>query len=829
MRSRPPLRPRAHARGLAAIAACALLGSACFESQPPAPVLAGVAPAQGLNDQAVAVAVAGEGFAVRVRTDFGAKSASRLDDVYQARLGSTPLTDVLRAGDAALTASVPAGLAAGTYDLTVVDPWGREATLPNAYRVTAVGVPAALAFTSAAQDLQAGDCSGALTVQVQDGAGRPALVPSGATVNLAGSLSGVTFYSDAACAQDVTAVAIPAGGLAASFHFRSTASGTLRITALSLGLTSAEQDQVVRPNAASSLAFTTAARTFAVGACSQVVTLALQDALGNPVPAPAQVTASLAVSPLGALSFFSDPGCTAAAPQATFAPGVSTVDRYLLGLQAGTATVTAAATGLNAAQQAHLVSGAGGGAGGGTGGGTGGGAGGGTGGGAGGGTGGGAGGGTGGGSNVPPLARLTVSPAAVDTSVSVTLDATGSTDAEDAASALEARFDFESDGTWDTAFSTTRTATTSWVTLGTKVVTVEVRDTGGASGFTTAAVLVRAASEAIVVTTAADENDSGATPGSPGGTGLSLREAILYANGRAGRDTITFQGPMTLSPGGALPSIADAAGTAIIGQPGVVLDGTSAGNTVGLYFQTGVGVLRYLEVRNFGGVQVRMDTAGSEVSYCYVHDGATNQGLLVGGAGSTVGPGNEIANFPGGPGIQTNGAVTVLRNRIHNTQFGIAFYASDNARALGNDLYANTMRGIYVGTGVSNLVIWHNTIHGNAQVGLLFSANQSGHDVRNNVFSGNGTYGVQASNSYFSAFDYNDFFGNVTAPCNGCTLNANSRTDDPAYRSASGADFRLLPASGLVNVGAVVSYDNNGGAPGNYNGAAPDLGAHEFP
>jgi predicted outer membrane repeat protein len=44
----------------------------------------------------------------------------------------------------------------------------------------------------------------------------------------------------------------------------------------------------------------------------------------------------------------------------------------------------------------------------------------------------------------------------------------------------------------------------------------------------------------FIVTTLVDENDTGATVGVPGGTGLSLREAIALANSEAGADTITF-------------------------------------------------------------------------------------------------------------------------------------------------------------------------------------------------------------------------------------------------------------------------------------------------
>ena len=43
----------------------------------------------------------------------------------------------------------------------------------------------------------------------------------------------------------------------------------------------------------------------------------------------------------------------------------------------------------------------------------------------------------------------------------------------------------------------------------------------------------------FTVTTLDDENDAGATVGSPGGAGLSLREALTLANGAAGADNIS--------------------------------------------------------------------------------------------------------------------------------------------------------------------------------------------------------------------------------------------------------------------------------------------------
>ena len=57
----------------------------------------------------------------------------------------------------------------------------------------------------------------------------------------------------------------------------------------------------------------------------------------------------------------------------------------------------------------------------------------------------------------------------------------------------------------------------------------------------------------LVVTTEADEDDPGATTEAPGGTGLSLREAIRFANANADADTITFDPSLageTLTLGG---------------------------------------------------------------------------------------------------------------------------------------------------------------------------------------------------------------------------------------------------------------------------------------
>ena len=73
-----------------------------------------------------------------------------------------------------------------------------------------------------------------------------------------------------------------------------------------------------------------------------------------------------------------------------------------------------------------------------------------------------------------------------------TLDATGSTDPEDADSTLEARWDWEGDGTWDTEFSDTLIVTHQYGDTGRVTDTVEVRDSGGRTGIAAAVIVVAA-------------------------------------------------------------------------------------------------------------------------------------------------------------------------------------------------------------------------------------------------------------------------------------------------------------------------------------------------
>ncbi len=92
--------------------------------------------------------------------------------------------------------------------------------------------------------------------------------------------------------------------------------------------------------------------------------------------------------------------------------------------------------------------------------------------------------------NTSPIASFTINPTSGTTATTFTFDASGSSDNEDATSALQVRWDWENDGTYDTDYTTTKTATHQYVSAETFTIKLEVLDSGGLSTSTTKEVIV---------------------------------------------------------------------------------------------------------------------------------------------------------------------------------------------------------------------------------------------------------------------------------------------------------------------------------------------------
>lgn len=81
--------------------------------------------------------------------------------------------------------------------------------------------------------------------------------------------------------------------------------------------------------------------------------------------------------------------------------------------------------------------------------------------------------------NNPPTAAFTYAPTKVNTCAPVAFDASSSSDVEDPISALQVRWDWENDGTFDTTLSHQKTAQHIFNSPGGHTVRLEVQDTGG--------------------------------------------------------------------------------------------------------------------------------------------------------------------------------------------------------------------------------------------------------------------------------------------------------------------------------------------------------------
>jgi hypothetical protein len=92
--------------------------------------------------------------------------------------------------------------------------------------------------------------------------------------------------------------------------------------------------------------------------------------------------------------------------------------------------------------------------------------------------------------NLPPVAKFTFNPAAGVIGTVFGFNASASTDDHDALAQLQFRWDWESDGTWDTGWSPNPGQTHYYTKLGAFTVTLQVMDAGGLTGTATHALNV---------------------------------------------------------------------------------------------------------------------------------------------------------------------------------------------------------------------------------------------------------------------------------------------------------------------------------------------------
>ena len=184
--------------------------------------------------------------------------------------------------------------------------------------------PVALDFDSAPQRVQAGDCSGAAVLKATDASGRRSPVMHDTAVALSADEASLSFYEDAACQRQISALSIPARQTDATFYFRGRAARSVTLTAQARDLRQGNQDETIYPGPGITFSFVTAMQRVGSGACSDATTVAFEDAYGNRAPVPNDARVTLALTPATAnAALYSDAACTTATSGVTMSSGTA--------------------------------------------------------------------------------------------------------------------------------------------------------------------------------------------------------------------------------------------------------------------------------------------------------------------------------------------------------------------------------------------------------------------------------------------------------------------------------------------------------------------------
>jgi hypothetical protein len=424
--------------------------------------------------------------------------------------------------------------------------------------------------------------------------------------------------------------------------------------------------------------------------------------------------------------------------------------------------------------------------------------------------------------NTAPRACLSVTPSAAAPGEAISLDASCSTDDEDPLGALRARLDLDGDGTWDTPFAPPGAAAVAPPAPGLWKAIVEVQDAGGLSDFAARMYVVTPADDLVVVTTAADEADAGATPAAPGGTGLSLREAMTWVEALAAPRTIHVAVEQPIVHASALPALS-VQGAAIVGNPAALLDFPAVAATC-LVLDGADQLLLGATMTGCtaGAVQLGTKSDRSRIAGCTIAPGPTSHGI-VGKATGTIGPGNVISGADVGVKLISSSYV-LEENEIHGNAVGISVVAGLEVKVWRNRITSNLTFGLQATPSPGACTLLHNVFDANGADAVDVSSFGAGLVARNNLFTRNGGFAIR-DGSAIRSLDHNGFFENALGPISSAGPGPTDLLGDPLYAG----DHRLAPRSPAIDAGVATEVDVNGPPGGSWNGAAPDLGAWEAP
>ena len=293
-------------------AAFALAFAACAASVRSTPRPAAVTPAQGEDDRAVTLSVAGD-FAPSTTADFSNAARSALDATFALALvpstgAPVSLGSAALAADGTLAATVPAGVARGLYGVSVTDAAGRTGLLPDVYRVVRAASHVAR-FDVAPLGPQRVGVAFAVRVTAVDDAG--------ARVD---GFSGDVALSDAAGAATPARLGpFALGRLRAQVTVAAASSAEVISVKDDAGHAGASAPFPVGAGRPSVAAFTGLPTSLAAGACSSALGVELRDAAGLAVSG-VSMQATLTAAPPEHAALFADAACATPLAALTLAP-----------------------------------------------------------------------------------------------------------------------------------------------------------------------------------------------------------------------------------------------------------------------------------------------------------------------------------------------------------------------------------------------------------------------------------------------------------------------------------------------------------------------------
>ncbi|MCB9464127.1 MAG: right-handed parallel beta-helix repeat-containing protein [Candidatus Eisenbacteria bacterium] len=279
---------------------------------------------------------------------------------------------------------------------------------------------------------------------------------------------------------------------------------------------------------------------------------------------------------------------------------------------------------------------------------------------------------------------------------------------------------------------------------------------------------------------------------------------------------------------------------------GITIGGSAPGeaNVISGNGARGIDITDFAKNVTILGNHIGVGVTGSETTLGNGNDGIyvanfnDPSNIVIGGLGA--GEANLIAEngSDGVVSVRSGAGDEVLGNTVRDNS-GYGLDSSTNGLLVAGNYFVDNASGVILsddtsGPSANDNDFLHNTVHG-ALSGPGITVAGLGANLRNNIVTGNATYGIYVSTGTMTE-SHNNVTDASTNPSNGSgrsnvSLDATDLNVDPLFVDSGNGDLSLTECtSPCINVGLDLGGsqpDMNGSDGGLYNGLAPDQGAFE--